>query len=44
MLALRRETCNADSLGCKDEQSKLTAVELTVVADPERRVSRALAV
>ena len=44
MLALRRETCDTDSLRRKDEQSKLTAIELTVVADPETRASKELAV
>ena len=44
MLALRRETCDTDSLRRKDEQSKLTAIDLTVVADPETRASKELAV
>ena len=40
LLALRRETCDANSLGRKDEQSELTAIELTTAADP---LSKALA-
>ena len=31
-----RETCEADSLGRRDEQSELTTVELTTVADTEK--------
>ena len=35
-----RETCKADSLGCRDEQSELTTVELTTVADTEKNQSK----
>jgi hypothetical protein len=32
-----RETCNANSLRCRDKHSKLTAVELPAVPDAEKK-------